>query len=53
MLMWHHQQTSTKNLSGWAAIEDSLLKYDLGRVKDYTDDIDTLLVFVSPRAPSL
>lgn len=35
------------SLSGWPAIEDYLQKHDAGMVKDYSDDIDTLLVFVS------
>ena len=35
------------DLSGWAGIEDHLLKHDNIRMKDYTDDIDALLVFVS------
>ena len=34
-------------LSGWAGIEDHLLKHDNVRMKDYMDDIDALLVFVS------
>lgn len=40
-------ESSKDALAGWAAIEDHLLKYDLGKVKDSIDDIDTLLVFVS------
>ena len=38
---------SQSTLTGWAAIEDNLMRYNVGRVADYMDDIDTLLVFVS------
>lgn len=41
------QKTLGYALSGWSGIEDHLMKHDTGRVKDYLDDIDTLLVFVS------
>ena len=34
-------------MRGWSAIEAYLQKHDSGKVKDYADDIDTLLVFVS------
>lgn len=40
------QNTTDPELSGWGGIEDHLSKYDRGWVKDYADDIDTLLVFV-------
>lgn len=36
-----------RSLFGWAGIEDHLMKYDTGKIKDFMDDIDTLLVFVS------
>ncbi|KIP10744.1 hypothetical protein PHLGIDRAFT_64885, partial [Phlebiopsis gigantea 11061_1 CR5-6] len=32
-------------LSGWAGIEDHLIKYDILKVNDYMNDMDTLLVF--------
>ncbi|EKM57504.1 uncharacterized protein PHACADRAFT_192652 [Phanerochaete carnosa HHB-10118-sp] len=33
------------NLIGWAAIEDYTQRHDGGKVKDYAEDIDTMLVF--------
>ena len=40
------QTSPGTKLQGWAAIQNHLLSYDTAVVKDYTDDIDTLLVFV-------
>jgi hypothetical protein len=34
-------------MSGWAGIDDHLLKHDTGWVQGYANDIDTLLVFES------
>ncbi|KIP06608.1 hypothetical protein PHLGIDRAFT_52468, partial [Phlebiopsis gigantea 11061_1 CR5-6] len=31
----------------WAGVEDHLMKNDTGMMKDYADDIDTLLVFAA------
>ena len=33
-------------MHGWEGIEDHLMKYDKDRVSRYSEDIDTLLVFV-------
>lgn len=41
------QHSSGATLSGWTGIEHHMAKHDTGMVKDYADDIDTLLVFVS------
>lgn len=46
------QSTSGHTLSGWAGIEDHLMKHDLGKINGYVVDIDTLLVFVSLRLES-
>lgn len=32
-------------VSGWAGIERHLMKHDTAEMRDYTEDIDTLLVF--------
>ena len=37
---------SCATLHGWAGIEDHLAKHDSSTMRDYADDIDTLLVFV-------
>ncbi|KIP10907.1 hypothetical protein PHLGIDRAFT_185490 [Phlebiopsis gigantea 11061_1 CR5-6] len=44
---------TTKNLfhatrlPGWAGIEEHFMKYDSSVMKDFADDIDTLLVFAA------
>ncbi|EKM50003.1 uncharacterized protein PHACADRAFT_105408, partial [Phanerochaete carnosa HHB-10118-sp] len=38
-----HQDAS--GLSGWAGIEATVVKDDEGKMKGYSEDIDTLLVF--------
>jgi hypothetical protein len=40
-------KTTKAELSGWAGIEDHLLKHGIGWVQGCANDIDTLLVFVS------
>jgi hypothetical protein len=40
-------EKAKKELHGWGGIEEHLVKHDDVRVKGYTDDIDSLLVFVS------
>ena len=40
------QNTTGEGLSGWAGIEDHLMTHDGGEMQDYSDDIDTMLVFV-------
>lgn len=48
----HTQPLPPKHsLNGWSAIENYVQKHDSGMVKDYADDIDTLLVFVSISVP--
>ena len=42
-----YQAGRTVELSGWAGIEHYLLKHDTLKLKDYADDVDALLVFVS------
>ena len=32
---------------GWSAVSENIKIHDEGMVKDYADDVDTLLVFVS------
>ena len=41
------QKFSDPNLNGWSGIEDVMFKNDKAQMDDYSDDIDTLLVFVS------
>ena len=41
------QDYASANVSSWAGIEDHMMKHDTAMVKDYVDDIDSLLVFVS------
>ena len=38
---------------GWAGIEHHMVKHDSDMVKDYADDIDTLLVFVRKQNPHI
>ena len=52
-IMMRQTQPSDAGLTGWAGVEDHLMKNDTGMMKDYSDDIDTLLVFVSSIAPVL
>lgn len=33
--------------SGWPAVEEYVQEHDESMVRDYADDVDTLLVFVS------
>lgn len=40
-------EADPSKLSGWAAIEDRVFQHDAGMMKNYSEDIDTLLVFVS------
>lgn len=40
-------KSSNGNLTGWAAIEAHLMKNDTGMVREYVDDLDSMLVFVS------
>ena len=40
------QSSNRPRLTGWAAMEDFLRKYDEGMINDLDDDIETLLVFV-------
>ena len=42
-----HQIPADTPLSGWEGIENHVMKHDTAEMKDYTDDIDTLLVFVN------
>ena len=42
------QKFSDPNLKGWSGIEDVMFKNDKAQMVDYSDDIDTLLVFVGP-----
>lgn len=35
--------------SGWAAVAKSIREVDQQKIEDYKDDINTILVFVSPR----
>lgn len=46
-LMSSFQKLPGHLLSGWAGIEDHLIKHDILKVNDYMNDIDTFLVFVS------
>ena len=39
--------------TGWARMYDLVREYDKGRVSDNNEDIDTLLVFVSPSLSTL
>ena len=39
--------------TGWARMYDLVREYDKGRVSDNKEDIDTLLVFVSPSISTL
>ena len=39
--------------TGWARIHDLVREYDKNRIMDNKEDIDTLLVFVSPVLVSL
>ena len=39
--------------TGWARMYDLVREYDKGRVSDNKEDIDTLLVFVSPSLSTL
>ena len=48
-LTYIHEKPLDAGLTGWAGVEDHLMKNDTGMMKDYADDIDTLLVFVSPK----
>ena len=34
-------------MESWAAVQDEMYKHDAAMVKDYAEDIDNLLVFVS------
>lgn len=38
--------SDSPSVAGWNTIQDSMTKYDEATMKDFTDDIDTLLVFV-------
>lgn len=38
----------TPNSTGWAAMAKTMREVDEAKVKDYKEDIDTLLVLVSP-----
>ena len=41
------QKSTTTQLSGWEGIENHVMKHDTAGMKDYADDIDTLLAFLS------
>ena len=43
------QKFTDPNLKGWGGIEDVMFKNDKAQMDDYSEDIDTLLVFVSPQ----
>ena len=48
LTLWGELQNPTSTpLSGWEGIENHVMKHDTAEMKDYADDIDTLLVFVS------
>ena len=38
---------------GWEQIEQHFIEHDTPEIKDYAEDIDSLLVFVRERAQSL
>lgn len=40
---------SDKSESGWAAVGKSIREVDEEKIRDYKEDIDTILVFVSRR----
>ena len=44
--MWHLQPDGTQ-LEGWNFIQEKALSHDEDMIADHSDDIDTLLVFVS------
>ena len=46
VLCAHVVRRQAAGLTGWAGIEEHLSKYDGGRMRGYSDDIDALLVFV-------
>ncbi len=41
----------TPELRGWASVQDTMKRHDAAVVKDFADDINTLLVFVSRPKP--
>lgn len=45
----HNIQQSGQDpeMESWAAVQDEMYKHDAAMVKDYAEDIDNLLVFVS------
>ena len=45
----NEQKFSNPNLEGWGGIEDVMFTNDKAQMDDNSDDIDTLLIFVSPQ----
>ena len=43
----NHSFREQNGLQGWDLVQDTILSHDEDMIADHSDDIDTLLVFVS------